>query len=124
MNLVSKASGVSSASDVRPPNSSWFSVSLTSRRRTISPRYMPLIIFSKLQEEDEHRKRQKHICESSGHIKVKMSQFLFLLETLSEIFIFCIKGQQKYLHNFLFVDEIVLKCASLNIQYSYKNDCI
>ncbi|TNN56182.1 hypothetical protein EYF80_033558 [Liparis tanakae] len=69
MNLVSKASGVSSASDVRPPNSSWFSVSLTSRRRTISPRYMPLIIFSKLQEEDEHRKRQKHICEAPSSPK-------------------------------------------------------
>lgn len=50
MNFVSNLPGLSSASDVCPSNSSLSSVSRTSSSRTISPKYMPLIIFSKLRE--------------------------------------------------------------------------
>ena len=51
MNFVWNFPGVRRASDVRPWNSSLSSVIFTSRRRTISPRYIPLIIFSKLLRE-------------------------------------------------------------------------
>lgn len=50
MNLVSKEPGSSSASEACPLNRKLSSVSFTRSSRTISPKYMPLIIFSKLQE--------------------------------------------------------------------------
>ena len=49
MNFVWNVFGVSSSSDVCPLNSSFSFASLTRTRRTISPKYMPLIIFSNLQ---------------------------------------------------------------------------
>lgn len=53
MNLVSKLPGVNSASEGQPLNNSFSSVSFSRTRRTISPKYMPLIIFSNL---EEHRR--------------------------------------------------------------------
>lgn len=80
MNFVSNLPGVNRASEVCPLNSSLSSVSFTSSSRTISPKYMPLIIFSKLQE------------TTNSHQKVSKSWILKISQTLCSLTIFSVSA--------------------------------